>query len=71
MSLVEIALKEAEAYYNQYGTSLTLRGLFYILVSKNVIPNTVSAYKSFQMFLQKLDTEESFLGISSETLHVE
>jgi len=53
MSLVEIALKEAEAYYNQYGTSLTLRGLFYILVSKNIIPNTVSAYKRLSDVLAK------------------
>jgi len=44
MSLVEIARKEAEEYYMTHGTSLTLRGLFYILVSKNVIPNTKSAY---------------------------
>jgi hypothetical protein len=53
MNLVEIALKEAEAYYNQYGTSLTLRGLFYILVSKNVISNTVSAYKRLSDVLAK------------------
>jgi hypothetical protein len=35
--LVEAALREAEAYYWQQGTPLTLRGLFYILVSKNLI----------------------------------
>jgi len=43
--LVEIALKEAEDFYERYHSPLTLRGLFYILVSKNVIPNTRNAYK--------------------------
>jgi hypothetical protein len=49
--LVEIALKEAEAYYRQQGTALTLRGLFYILVSKNVIPNTVYSYQKLSRVL--------------------
>jgi hypothetical protein len=51
--IVEVALREAEAYYRQYGTALTLRGLFYILVSKGVIPNTVSAYQGLSRKLAK------------------
>ena len=51
--LVEVALKEAESYYSRQGTSPTLRGLFYILVSKNVIPNTKSAYKRLSSVLAK------------------
>jgi len=51
--VVEVALREAEAYYRQYGTALTLRGLFYILVSKGVIPNTVSAYQGLSRKLAK------------------
>ena len=42
---MEAARREAEAFYARYGEPLTLRGLFYILVSRGVIPNTVSAYK--------------------------
>jgi 5S rRNA maturation endonuclease (ribonuclease M5) len=49
--LVEVALREAEAYYRQQGTPLTLRGLFYILVSKNVIPNTVYSYQKLSRVL--------------------
>jgi hypothetical protein len=51
--LVEAALREAEAYYRQQGTPLTLRGLFYILVSKNVIPNTVRAYQKLSRVLAR------------------
>jgi hypothetical protein len=49
--LVEVALKEAETYYEQHGTPLTLRGLFYILVSKNIIPNTVYSYQKLSKVL--------------------
>jgi hypothetical protein len=42
--VVEIAKREAYGYYNTNNIPLTLRGLFYILVSKNVIPNTKNAY---------------------------
>jgi phosphomannomutase len=34
--LVDIAFREALSYYSQHGTALTLRCMFYILVSKNV-----------------------------------
>ena len=58
--VVEVALREAEAYYQQYGTALTLRGLFYILVSKNVIPNTVTAYQQLSSRLAKARYEGRF-----------
>ena len=43
-NVVKIALEEAKNYYETNGIALTLRGLFYILVSKNIIPNTKSSY---------------------------
>jgi hypothetical protein len=49
--LVETALREAEAYYERHGTPLTLRGLFYILVSKNIIPNIVYSYQKLSRVL--------------------
>ena len=52
-SLLEVALKEAREFHNRNGTSLTLRGLFYILVSKGVIPNTRNAYKRLSEVLAK------------------
>jgi hypothetical protein len=58
--LIEIARQEAEDYYNKHGTSLTLRGLFYILVSKNVIPNTVNAYKRLSAVLAEARYNGSF-----------
>jgi hypothetical protein len=58
--LIEIAKQEAEDYYNKHGTSLTLRGLFYILVSKNVIPNTVNAYKRLSAVLAEARYNGSF-----------
>jgi hypothetical protein len=51
--VVGIAEQKAREYYEQYGEALTLRGLFYILVSENVIPNTVSAYKRLSEKLAK------------------
>lgn len=56
--LIKAALKEAEEYYIRQRTSPTLRGLFYILVSKNVIPNTQSAYKK----LSKCVAEARYYG---------
>jgi 5S rRNA maturation endonuclease (ribonuclease M5) len=45
-SVLKIAIEEAKAYYEQNKIEPTLRGLFYILISKNVIPNTRSAYNT-------------------------
>jgi hypothetical protein len=55
--LLEVALKEAENFYVRYGPP-TLRGLFYILVSKGVIPNTVTSYKK----LSKVIAEARYKG---------
>jgi len=49
--IIEIAKEEAIKYYQQNGIQLTLRGLFYILVSKNVIPNTRNYYVSLSRTL--------------------
>lgn|GEM_PF-1707594 len=51
--IAKISYHEAKNYYQQQGDSLTLRGLFYILVSKNVIPNTKSSYKTLSDVLAK------------------
>jgi hypothetical protein len=58
--LVEAAYQAAREYYQQHSTSLTLRGLFYILVSKNVIPNTKTAYKRLSEVLAKARYEGEF-----------
>jgi len=47
-------------HYNRYGVQLTLRGLFYILVSKGLIPNTKSAYKGLSRVLSKRRYEGKF-----------
>jgi hypothetical protein len=59
-AVVREALREAQSYYQQYGTALTLRGLFYILVSKNIIPNTVTAYHQLSSRLAKARYEGQF-----------
>lgn len=50
-SIVEKAEAEALAFIRTVGTSPTLRGLFYALVSKSIIPNTKSAYKNLSRVL--------------------
>lgn len=59
-SLIEIAMKEAEDYYARNNIAVTLRGLFYILVSKNVLPNTKSAYKRLSEIIAKARYEKRF-----------
>ncbi|MEM1830521.1 MAG: hypothetical protein QXJ97_03195 [Desulfurococcaceae archaeon] len=59
-SLIEIAMKEAEDYYARNNIAVTLRGLFYILVSKNVLPNTKSAYKRLSEIIAKARYEKKF-----------
>jgi hypothetical protein len=51
--VVKVALEEATRYYLANNIPLTLRGLFYILVSKNVIPNTKNAYATLSAVLAK------------------
>lgn len=43
--IVQIIKDEILPYFNKQGVKPTLRTLFYALVSRNVIPNTKSAYK--------------------------
>ena len=49
--VVRAALRVAGEFRDQYGHSLTLRGLFYRLVSIGAIPNTRSAYKRLSAVL--------------------
>jgi len=58
--VVKIALKEARDYYDKNRMPLTLRGLFYILVSKNIIPNTRTSYGSLSAALAKARYEGHF-----------
>jgi 5S rRNA maturation endonuclease (ribonuclease M5) len=58
--IAKISYHEAKNYYQQQGDALTLRGLFYILVSKNVIPNTKSAYKTLSDVLARLRYKGEF-----------
>ncbi|MEM1690084.1 MAG: hypothetical protein QW794_02205 [Thermosphaera sp.] len=44
-SIVTIAESEARQYVQRFGIAPTLRGLFYILVSRGYIPNTMTAYR--------------------------
>ena len=53
IKLVEIAKSEAENYLKSYGIAPTVRQLFYILVSKNIIPNTRSAYQKLSNVLAR------------------
>jgi 5S rRNA maturation endonuclease (ribonuclease M5) len=57
-SVLKIAIEEAKNYYLQNKIEPTLRGLFYILISKNVIPNTRSAYNT----LSKVIAEYRYQG---------
>jgi len=60
LEILGIARREAEEYYFRNGIAVTLRGLFYILVSKNVIPNTKSAYKRLSEIVAKARYEGRF-----------
>jgi len=53
LKLVDIARAEAENYYRNYGIAPTVRQVFYILVSKNVIPNTRSSYQKLSNVLAR------------------
>lgn len=46
-------VEESRAIFKQYGTALTLRQLFYRLVSKHILANTISSYKNLSRFLVK------------------
>jgi len=44
-NVIEEAINFAKSFREQQGFPTTLRGIFYYLVSKNLIPNTPNAYK--------------------------
>lgn len=48
-----IIVKESLAIFNQYKTALTLRQLFYRLVAKRIIDNTLSNYKGLSRIMVK------------------
>jgi len=58
--IAKISYHEAKNYYEREGFAPTLRAIFYILVGKNIIPNTKSAYKTFSDILAKLRYKEEF-----------
>jgi len=58
--IIELAREEAERYYSEQKSGITLRGLFYILVSKGYLPNTVSAYKRLSDVLARERYEGRF-----------
>jgi len=63
------AEKFARDYYSKYNAPPTLRAIFYALVSKNVIPNTKSAYKRLSAVLSqaRYNGEFSWRLIKDET----
>ncbi len=59
-AIIPQAVEQAEAYRKEYGESPTLRGIYYRLVSIEVIPNTKSAYKSLSRALSDARLEGTF-----------
>ena len=51
--VIELAEEEARKYHETYGLPLTVRGLFYILVGKNIVPNTKNTYIEFSRHLAR------------------
>jgi hypothetical protein len=62
--IIELAREEADKYFIEQKSGITLRGLFYILISKGYLPNTVSAYKRLSDVLAK----DRYLGRFSDYL---
>jgi hypothetical protein len=58
--VIRVARQEAERFYSENLSPLTLRGLFYILVSRGVLPNTRAAYKGLSEQLAKARYEGKF-----------
>jgi 5S rRNA maturation endonuclease (ribonuclease M5) len=56
--IIEVTREEANNYFIEQKSGITLRGLFYILVSKGYLPNTVSSYKRLSDVLAK----ERYMG---------
>jgi 5S rRNA maturation endonuclease (ribonuclease M5) len=62
--IIEVAREEADNYFIEQKSGITLRGLFYILVSKGYLPLTVSTYKRLSDVLAK----DRYLGRFSDYL---
>ena len=58
--VVKVARQVAIDLYNQIGSPVTLRAIFYALVSRNVIPNTKSAYKRLSSVLTEARKKGEF-----------
>lgn len=58
-------VREANSVFKQYQTRLTLRQLFYRLVAKLILPNTVNSYKALSKWMVKArelgDVDEWYL----------
>ena len=48
-----LIIREVNAIFKQYNTKMTLRQVYYRLVAKHIIPNTVSQYKYLSKILVK------------------
>jgi len=58
--IVVDAISSAREYMSSVGSPPTLRGLFYALVSRNVLPNTQNVYKRLSKVLVKAREDGSF-----------
>jgi hypothetical protein len=58
--ILKIAYHEAKNYYDREGFAPTLRAIFYILIGKNIIPNTKTVYKTFSDVLAKARYRNEF-----------
>ena len=48
-----LIIREVNAIFKQYNTKMTLRQVYYRLIAKHIIPNTVSQYKYLSKILVK------------------
>src|SRR5579875_2706963 len=58
--IVKRAIEEARGYYAEYKQYPTLRGIYYRLVSTNVIPNVRSAYQRLSVILSRARKQGTF-----------
>jgi hypothetical protein len=63
-------LTEAATIVESYDTSVTLRQLFYRLVSIAVLPNTTNAYKSLSRYTARARREGSFPALMDRTREI-
>jgi len=58
--IIPEAIKQAQAYYDEYSEAGTLRAIYYRLVSVEVFPNTMSSYKALSRTLSKARVDGDF-----------